>query len=351
MNNRKMFRAETRRTPREEPSRTFSLRPLRLCAISLLVLPAFAQDAPAPAANARDQQPRPAEMAPRAAKSLLLAITQTGERIVAVGDRGVILVSADGAKWEQVPAPVHATLTAVSFADAQHGWVVGHDAAILHTSDGGRTWQLQHFDPAGNKPLLTVLALDAKHALAAGAYGLFLRTEDGGATWAPADVPALVEEGLHLNALVKLGGGNLFLAGETGMVAVSADGEEWKRLTVPYEGSLFGALPRGDRGALVFGLRGNVYASDDVRSNRWTKVDTRSVQSMFGGARLASGDVALVGADGEIVLVNAAGAVRKARGPKDEHSLGSGTLSGVLPRNGTLLVVGESGVSAVTPGP
>ena len=307
---------------------------------------ALAQDAPAPsAAQARDLQPRPAEMARHAARSLLLAITHANGRLVAVGDRGVILVSDDGANWAQVAAPVHATLTAVSFADAQHGWAVGHDAAILHTADGGKTWQLQHFAPAESKPLLSVLALDAQRAYATGAYGLFLGTTDGGKTWAPVDATALVEEGLHLNALIRLENGELFLAGETGMVAASRDGAEWTRLKIPYEGSLFGALPRGDKGAIVFGLRGNVYWSDDVRSSRWTKVDTQTVQSMFGGALLPSGEAALVGADGEILLVDAAGAIRKARGPKDEHSLGSGTLSGVLARGNALLVVGESGVS------
>lgn len=324
----------------------------RLLLPLLLAGGALAQDAPAPApgaAHARDLQPRPAEIAPRAATSLLLAIAQADGRLVAVGDRGVILVSDDGAKWDQVPAPVHATLTAVSFADAQHGWAVGHDATILHTADGGRTWRLQHFAPAENKPLLSVLALDAQKAYATGAYGLFLGTDDGGATWAPVEATALVEEGLHLNALIRLNHGALFLAGETGMVAVSADGREWKRLKIPYEGSLFGALPRGDKGALVFGLRGNVYASDDVHGNRWTKIETGTVQSMFGGALLPSGEAALVGADGEMLLVDAAGAVRKARAPKDEHSLGSGTLSGVLPRGNALLVVGESGVSSVTP--
>ena len=322
---------------------------LRLCAIAFFGLSAtHAQDAPP--SNARDLQPRPAEMAPHASRGLLLAIARAGERLVAVGDRGVILISGDGHQWQQVASPVHATLTAVSFADAQHGWAVGHDAAILHTADGGATWALQQFKPGDNKPLLNVLALDAQHAYATGAYGLFLATADGGATWSPVDAPAMLEDGLHLNTLIRLGNGELFLAGETGLLGVSKDGTDWKRLTLPYEGSLFGALPRGDKGALVFGLRGNVYASNDVRGNRWTRIDTQTVQSMFGGALLPSGDAALVGADGEILLISPAGAVKRGRGAGDERSLGSGTLSGVLPIDGELLVVGEAGVSTVKPG-
>lgn len=323
-----------------------------LGAASALVAAVLTAQDPAPtAASAKDLRPRPAEMAPLASKNLLLAIAKAGERYVAVGDRGVILVSADGERWEQVASPVHATLTAVSFADERHGWAVGHDAAILYTADGGSSWTLQHFAPEEAKPLLGVLALDAQRAYAVGAYGLFLETADGGAQWAPLDAPEILEEGLHLNALVRLGNGELFMVGETGLLGVSADGAQWKRLTVPYEGSLFGALPRGDKGAIVFGLRGNVLVSDDVRSNQWTPVDTQTVQSMFGGARLQDGTTVLVGADGEILMIGADGAVRRARGPQDERSLGSGTLSGVLQRNGGVLVVGELGVNRIALAP
>lgn len=318
----------------------------RLALLCLLLPLAHAQDAPPSAAAARDLKPRAAEIAPRATQSLLLAVTAAGERFVAVGDRGTILLSGDGERWEQAASPVHATLTAVAFADAQHGWVAGHDAAILHTADGGRSWQLQNFQPELSKPLLALLALDARRAYALGAYGLMLATADGGATWAPVDAPALLEDGRHLNAMIRLGSGELFIAGETGLVAVSADGSAWTRLTLPYEGSLFGALPRGDRGALVFGLRGNVWVTDDARASRWTRVDTGTVQSMFGGTLLPDGSAALVGADGEILVIAADGAVRKVVAPQDAK-LGSGTLSGALARNGGLLLVGELGVGRI----
>jgi photosystem II stability/assembly factor-like uncharacterized protein len=345
MNPKKMFRAKTPRAQRTTLNGFFA--PffgsfLRLCVIfSCLFVTAEAQDTPTSPASTRDLKPRPAEMAPRAAKSLLLAIAAAGERYVAVGDRGTILLSTDGEKWEQVASPVHATLTAVAFADPQNGWVAGHDAAILHTSDGGKSWKLQNFQPELNKPVLALYAADAQRAWALGAYGLFLATTDAGATWTQIEAPALLDEGPHLNSMIRLGDGELFIAGETGLLAVSTNGKAWKRLTLPYEGSLFGALPRGSKGALVFGLRGNVLVTDDVHSNQWKHVDTQTVQSMFGGAYLPGGDAALVGADGEILVIGPSGAVRKSNAPQD------GTLSGVLPHNGNLLVVGETGATRV----
>jgi photosystem II stability/assembly factor-like uncharacterized protein len=320
---------------------------IAFAALAFLAVAALAQDATTTAPNPKDLKPRSAEIAPLATKALLLAIASAGDKLIAVGDRGIIVTSAGGDKWEQVASPVHATLTAVSFADPRNGWAVGHDAAILHTVDGGQSWTLQNFEPTDSKPLLSVLAVDVQHAYATGAYGLFLETTDGGTHWEPLDAPPILEDGLHLNALIRLKDGELFLAGETGLLGVSSDGAKWTRLKLPYEGSLFGALPRGDKGAMVFGLRGNVFVSDDVYTNQWRKVATQTTQSMFGGAYLANGAVAMVGADGEILLIDAAGTVKKARGPKDERSLGSGTLSGVLPTKDGLLMVGEVGVSTL----
>lgn len=303
---------------------------------------ALAQDTLTPAE--RDLQPRPAEMARLAPHSLLLGIAQVGDRVVAVGDRGTILLSDNGENWEQSPVPVHATLTAVAFADEAHGWAVGHDESILHTQDGGKTWTLQRFNPQENKPILSVLALDAQRAYAVGAYGLFLTTRDGGASWNPLNAPAILEEGLHLNSLIRLNNGDLFIVGEVGLVAASKDGLAWTRLTVPYEGSLFGALPRGEKGALVFGMRGNVLISKDVYSNQWTAVDTGTVRSFFGGVLLPNNEVVLVGADGAILMIGADG---KARSLDGNGSLGSGSLSGVLPWKNRLLVVGEEGASVI----
>lgn len=314
---------------------------LLFCAgLGALAVQAQDEEAVSPNANTK---PRAAEIAGLSSKTLLLGIARAGEQMIAVGDRGNILLSADGEKWEQVAVPVNVTLTAVSFADDKNGWAVGHDAAILHTTDGGRSWTLQHFDTALGQPALNVIALDAQRAMVVGAYGMWFATSDGGKSWDDFTAPPIRDDGLHLNALIKLGDGSLFIAGETGLIGASADGQTWDRLTLPYEGSLFGALPRGEKGALVFGLRGNVLVTDDVRANTWTPVDIGSVQSLYGGALLAQGRAVLVGADGEIVYIGADGKVTRAPQREAAESGGAGSLSGALPWRDGLQLVGESG--------
>ena len=60
--------------------------------------------------------------------------------------------------------PTSVTLTAVRFADAQHGWAVGHGGVILATQDGGEQWTLldpfaaSASDGAANEAVVKLLA-------------------------------------------------------------------------------------------------------------------------------------------------------------------------------------------------
>ncbi len=88
--------------------------------------------------------PAASEIMPKASKSLLLDIESVGGKIIAVGERGHILLSDDqGNTWSQASVPTVQMLNAVDFPDENLGWAVGHDGNILHSEDGGETWLLQ----------------------------------------------------------------------------------------------------------------------------------------------------------------------------------------------------------------
>jgi photosystem II stability/assembly factor-like uncharacterized protein len=307
----------------------------------------FALIALALSANAAAQMPRPSEIMPRAAQSTTSAVINNGKHLITVGDRGQILASNDGLKWAQVAVPVRSMLTALSFVDDQTGWAVGDDATIVKTEDGGKTWMMQNFEPEKETAFLSVIASDAHHVIAVGAVGLVYSTSDGGLSWNEVAAPAIREEELFLHSIIRLNDGSLFVAGESGMLGVGNAGK-WQRLKSPFEGSLFGALPRGKKGALIYGLRGAVYVSDDVRSNRWSRVALGSEAALYGGTMLPDGRALLVGASGTVFVVDAAG--------KRVESIASGvafTLCGVAVVNGGLVVVGDDGIrrfnTALTP--
>ena len=223
-------------------------------------------------------------IAPLASKSLLLDITEINQtKLIAVGERGHILLSTDGIQWQQAQVPVQVTLTAVFFVDKDNGWAVGHDATILATKDGGISWQLQQHLPQVEKPLLDVLFFDENNGIAVGAYGLFYRTNDGGQHWAieyhneflyPDDQAYLAELKLqdeeayldeqssilpHFNRVVA-DGRTLYLAGELGLLAKSNDfGANWQKLDDIYPGSFYDIKRTLEGNLLAVGLRGHIF--------------------------------------------------------------------------------------------
>lgn len=301
-------------------------------------------------------KPRPSEIARLASQGLMLDVANSGKHLFAVGDRGTVLVSNNSRDWAQVQTPVRSPLTGVAFASETVGYAVGHDAVILKTTDAGKTWLLQNFQPELEKPFLDVIALDADNVIAVGGYGLMYRTTDGGATWNEADAPAVREEELHLNAISKLGNGSLLVVGEQGTMGISLDGgNSWEKLTSPYDGSLYGAIAVGTGGALIYGLRGNVYRSDDVKAGHWTQVNVDTVSSFFGGVPLADGGVALVGLAGKVLKLEPSGAVVpvKVTSPRTDANGNTtdkevtGSFAAAVSWAGRLVVVGEQGVQSV----
>ncbi len=283
------------------------------------------------------------ELAPLASKSLLLAVARAGDRLVAVGDRGHVLLSSDqGRSWTQSLTPTRALLTSVSFADAQHGWAVGHDGVILATSDGGATWTRQDNGKDLETVYLSVLFRDATHGFAAGAYGKFVATVDGGKTWTAAK-PSPDE--VHYNRLTAGLDGYLYLAGEGGLLLVSNDGgKQWIKSEVPYEGSLFGALPIENGRVIVYGLRGHILRSEDRGAN-WTQANSAVLILIMGGVRLPAGPIVLAGQGGNFFVSRDGGRLFSPWKPAD---FGTSIADVIDAGDGTLLTVGEAGAVRVT---
>jgi photosystem II stability/assembly factor-like uncharacterized protein len=209
--------------------------------------------------------------------SMILDAARAGARIVAVGERGHVLLSDDGGTtFRQAAAvPVDLTLTAVTFADARQGWAVGHGGTILHTADGGEHWTVQRRDLTVDQPLFSVYFRDADTGWAAGLWSLLLATTDGGKTWTKtALTPPAGQKRADLNLLQVFEGRNhkLFIAAEQGMVLSSDDdGKSWQYNKTGSAASLWaGAAGQGASG-IVAGLRGHILRTADDGAS-WQEV-------------------------------------------------------------------------------
>lgn len=308
-----------------------------------------------------DSLARPALSVRAPGRTVLLGGAVVGDRIVAVGERGMIALSDDeGRTWRQAPSPVSVTLTAVRFADERNGMAVGHGGTVLVTSDAGEHWQVRldgrkvaqlAFDSASklddprakkeaerlvsegpDKPFLDLVLINPQRAIVVGAYGLAFETQDGGATWkswmARFDNP----KSLHLYA-IRRDGNDFLVAGEQGLVFRSADGgASFRRLATPYGGSFFTAEFVRDGSLVLAGLRGNVWRSERGAS-AWTQILVPAPASITASA---------VRPDGTLVLATQAGFVLAMR---DERLVPINS-SPLPPVNG--LVVGKNLTLALT---
>lgn len=296
----------------------------------------------APAAPLAPPLERPALRTARAASAVLLGIATAGKRLVAVGERGIIIWSDDGGRrWTQAEVPVSVTLTAVSFAGPGLGWAAGHGGVILHSADGGKSWVRQldgigaaqlEFDHAkrvaaanpaderaaarladagrmlregADKPFLDIDFDSASDGYAVGAFGQLLHTADGGHTWESLGDRLENPNAAHLYS-VHVAASDIWITGEQGLVFHSTDGgASFGRVSTPYQGSLFGQVQTGaGQAPVVLGLKGHAEFAPAGEKDRWGESVTGTSSSIMSGIRLA---------DGRLVVATMAGSLLESR--------------------------------------
>jgi photosystem II stability/assembly factor-like uncharacterized protein len=310
-------------------------RPL-LAGLAFLAMAGWGGAVGAPAWQLPDVLDVPATVWPAAARLAVTGISASGRRVVAVGPRGFILRSEDGAAtWKQVPCPVSADLTSVKFVSPDRVWAVGHDAVVLKSADGGTTWarvldgravyqlmrKAAETDPALKKDvdrtmeqsatagvwptaLMDIAFLDAQRGFVVGAFGLILATTDGGKTWLPWMARTDNERQFHLYGITT-GVPRPYIAGEQGLLLrLDEAGARFTHVETPYNGSYFGVAVEGDR-VVAHGLRGNVFFSSDAGSH-WQRIATGTEANIV-SASLQADRMLLTTQSGDLLSSTATG--------------------------------------------
>lgn len=143
-----------------------------------------------------------------------------------VGWNGTIVKTTNaGTTWVLQTSPVTGPIYDVAFVDKARGWAVGINSPsggfILHTDDGGITWEVQHL---AEEALVGVDFMDDTTGCAAGGrtgQSLILATDDG-ATWTECDVRNDTQGSLNIGRKVHgvrlLNANTWFAVGEHGSV-------------------------------------------------------------------------------------------------------------------------------------
>jgi len=286
------------------------------------------------------------------AKVLLTGAAMAGKRIVGVGLLGQIVYSDDNGKnWAQASVPVSSDLLAVHFPTPLKGWAVGHDGIVLHSEDGGATWQKQ-FDgraaaqvlegyylsssscsnchdaaitpSSGNphqtesaslmeeikrftsqgpdKPFLDVWFENENTGYIVGAFSLIFRTVNGGKSWVPLYDRIDNPKRYHLYSIRPIAK-DLFLTAEQGTVfKLDPKTGRFTAIKTSYSGSFFGIT--GKQGVVIaFGMRGNAFRSSDEGAT-WQKIETGVPSGLISGAVTDDGRIILVSQGGHVLVSN-----------------------------------------------
>lgn len=296
---------------------------------------AVVSTAPAEEAPVFDPLERPAKELKGATQSAQIAISNSGSRLISVGEKGLILLSEDSGKsWRQASTvPVSVTLTDVQFINEQVGFAVGHRGVLLTTSDGGENWKLKLdgndiaqsymtqatampespikdsalkeagylVEEGADKPLLHINFADMQHGIIVGAYGLALSTNDGGEEWVPFATEIANEEGRHLYGS-SFGNEREWLVGEQGSVFMrEPKARQFKQVSSPYNGSYFGTIITEPGDVLLYGLRGNIW-SYSPKTGDWSQVDYPYGNSITSALKVDGGEKIFLGdAGGNLV--------------------------------------------------
>jgi photosystem II stability/assembly factor-like uncharacterized protein len=346
---------------------------ITVAAAVVLFTPGLAGSAP----KFRDLLETPALQSALAAKSLLNGLAVAGKRLVGVGQRGHILYSDDGGKnWTQAPVPVSSDLVAVYFPTPEKGWAVGHDGVVLHSADGGVTW-VKQFDgnaaarvagsyynaqpPAGgpggkaaaglqehiqrfvqegaDKHFLDVWFDNETDGYIVGPFNTIFHTSDGGKNWQPWFERTENPGWSHLYAIRRIGP-DLFISGEQGLVLKLDPGAGmFRRVNVPYQGTFFGVTGRAGA-VLVFGMRGQVFRSDNG-GRSWQKVETGVSVGLTGATVTKDGRLVLVSQGGDVLVSKDGGLSFQAA--KGEKALPAAAVAAL--GEDTLVLAGFGGVA------
>ena len=185
--------------------------------------------------------------------------------------------------WETLKLPTEANLQDLAFtSDPQHGWVVGSEATILETNDGGKTWENRKLELDSDKYRFTSISFKGDEGWMVGEPAILLHTNDAGKSW---DRIALSSKLPGIPSTILAQGNNAAeMTTNIGAIYQTQDlGKNWKSLVTNAVG-VFRTISRSTEGKYVaVSAKGNFYSTWAPGQETWephNRNSSRRVSSM-----------------------------------------------------------------------
>lgn len=251
----------------------------------------------------------------------LIDVASNGTRTIAVGQMGLILVREGEGAWRKVESGTTRRLLQVDINKDGLAFIVGAFGTLLKSTDGGETWTDVAPNWAGiydsgqgdtavlrDEPTNYIVdVLDNGGTIIGGEYGQLMYSPDGGICWEIAYRHPSVsgENAPTLFAMSIRADGTGYAVGQSGMaLRTNNNGLSWSLLQTPVDVSLFGVESSPDGQVVAIGQRVALRSADGGQS--WAPINALdlSLNWYTGISRSASapaGEFISVGHGGRVI--------------------------------------------------
>ena len=193
------------------------------------------------------------------------------------------VASTSNNPWQSLTLPTEAIFSDIAFtADGDRGWLVGTQASLFETKDGGNSWQQQALDLGEEKVSLMAVSFNGNEGWVVGRPSIMLHTTDGGNTW--SRIPLSSKLPGSPDGIIALDDNTAEMVTNLGAIYKTTDGgKNWKALV---EGSVGVArsIHRSPQGKYVaVSAKGNFYSTWKPGETEWTphqRTSSRRLQNM-----------------------------------------------------------------------